>query len=148
MKTYEKLYINGEWTEGHSESVLENRNPYTDEVLYTYRAADRSDVDAAYEAAKAAQPDWEALLPREKQAYMMRLYETIMKNREEILSVLREEGGSTVVKAEAEFQFLADVARNAITFPLQMNGHILPSNNQQENYVFKQAKGVISVIAP
>ncbi|WP_302226501.1 aldehyde dehydrogenase family protein [Veillonella magna] len=148
MKTYDTLYINGTWQEGHSQHTLTNTNPFTDEALYSYRAADTTDVDAAYEAAKAAQPKWEALPPREKQQYMMRLYEAIMANKEEILAVLREEGGSTVVKAEAEFQFLADVARNAITFPVQMHGRIMPSNNNQENYVFKQAKGVISVIAP
>ena len=148
MKSYEKLYINGEWREGRSASVLENRNPYTDEVLYTYRAASTADVDDAYEAAKAAQPSWAALQPRERQEYLMRLYEVMVKHKDDILSVLREEGGSTVVKAEAEYQFIVDVARNSITFPLQMNGRIMPSNNHQENYVFRQAKGVISVIAP
>ena len=58
MKTYDTLYINGTWQEGHSQHTLTNTNPFTDEALYSYRAADTTDVDAVYEAAKAAQPKW------------------------------------------------------------------------------------------
>ena len=54
MKAYDRQYIDGQWREGRG-AVLENRNPYTGELLYTYRAASREDVDDAYEAAGRAQ---------------------------------------------------------------------------------------------
>ena len=54
MKTYDKQYINGQWREGRGNTVLENRNPYSGELLYTYRSASREDIDDAYAAAKAA----------------------------------------------------------------------------------------------
>ena len=58
MKIYDKQYINGQWREGTSEKVMENRNPYTGELIYSYRAASAQDIDDAYEAAAAAQPAW------------------------------------------------------------------------------------------
>ena len=55
MKAYDKQYIGGQWREGSGSAMLENRNPYTGEVLYTYRSASRQDLDDAYAAAAAAQ---------------------------------------------------------------------------------------------
>lgn len=63
MKTYDKQYINGKWQEGTGESLLENRNPYTGEVLYTYQSASTADVDQAYQAAQEVQKDWGASYP-------------------------------------------------------------------------------------
>ena len=48
MKIYDKQYINGQWREGTSEKVMENRNPYTGELIYSYRAASTQDIDDAY----------------------------------------------------------------------------------------------------
>ena len=58
VKTYDKLYINGTWQEGHSQHTLTNTNPFTDEALYSYRAADTTDVDAAYEAVRLRSYQW------------------------------------------------------------------------------------------
>ncbi|MBR5490456.1 MAG: aldehyde dehydrogenase family protein, partial [Oscillospiraceae bacterium] len=63
MKAYDKQYINGQWREGRGSRILENRNPYTGELLYSYRSASKEDVDDAYAAAKVAQEKWWALTP-------------------------------------------------------------------------------------
>ena len=148
MQTYDKLYINGEWRQGRSSAVLENVNSYTNEVMYTYNAASQEDVDDAYAAARAAQPAWAKTQPRDKQKLLVNLYRAMEEMREEIMEELRDEGGSTVPKAEFEYEFITDVARNAVNFPLMMNGKIMPSNNGQDNYVFRKPRGVVSVIAP
>ena len=148
MQTYDKLYINGEWRQGRSSAVLENVNSYTNEVMYTYNAASQEDVDDAYAAARAAQPAWAKTQPRDKQKLLVNLYRAMEEMREEIMEELRDEGGSTVPKAEFEYEFITDVALNAVNFPLMMNGKIMPSNNGQDNYVFRKPRGVVSVIAP
>ena len=70
MKIYDKQYINGQWREGTSEKVMENHNPYTGELIYSYRAASTQDIDDAYAAAAAAQPAWEQVPPAEKAALL------------------------------------------------------------------------------
>ncbi|MGI6211162.1 MAG: aldehyde dehydrogenase family protein [Anaerovoracaceae bacterium] len=148
MKSYDKMYINGEWVTGNSSNVMEDRNPFTGEVIYKYQAADQSDIDRAYAAAKAAQKDWAKTTPAYKQQMMENLYQAILDSKEEIYTVLREEGGSTIPKADFEFNFLLELTRNAVNFPHMMDGKIMQSNIGKDNYVFRRPKGVIGVIAP
>lgn len=149
MNAYDKQFIGGVWREGRGEAVLSNLNPFTGETLYTYRAASRADLDDAYQAAKAAQKDWAALLPAERQAYLERLAPTWTAMREEILEVQRAEGGFTRAKADYEFGCPLEFMRLAVSYPLQMNGLIQPSNLLgKENYIYRSPKGVIGVIAP
>lgn len=57
MKAYDKLYINGQWVEGSGREMADV-DPYSGKILFTYKGADKSDIDAAYAAAKAAQKKW------------------------------------------------------------------------------------------
>ena len=63
MKAYPQQYIGGEWRTGSGEAELTDRNPYTGEILYTYRSAGKKDLDDAYRAAADAQKDWAATTP-------------------------------------------------------------------------------------
>jgi aldehyde dehydrogenase (NAD+) len=62
--------IAGQWRQGSSGKPKADRNPYSGETLVKIVQADRNDLDAAYRAAKAAQPGWEAQMPGERAAYM------------------------------------------------------------------------------
>ncbi|PJH69288.1 aldehyde dehydrogenase, partial [Salmonella enterica subsp. enterica serovar Typhimurium] len=68
---------NGKWVEGTGESTLENKNPYTGEVLYEYKSASAEDVDRAYQAAEKAQKKWTALLPAERGEYLEKLLQAM-----------------------------------------------------------------------
>jgi aldehyde dehydrogenase (NAD+) len=149
MKEYTQQYINGEWRMGTGNSMLENRNPYTGEVLYTYRSASRQDVDDAYQAAYEAQKLWKKTSPAEKQAYLERLVQVITEERDNVYYWTCSEGGS--IKPKSDFEFFTSIAfvKEAMSFPERMKGTILPSNIPgKENYIYREPKGVIGVIAP
>lgn len=148
LRAYQKMYIDGCWCEGTSEHVMEDRNPYTGELIFRYRAAGREDIDRAYAAAAAAQKKWADTTPAYKQQLLENLYQVVVSSKEEIFTVLREEGGSTVPKAAFEYQFLLETVRNAVNFPHMMDGRIMQSNLGNDNYVFRRPKGVIGIIAP
>lgn len=149
MKVYDKQYINGQWREGTSEKVMENRNPYTGELIYSYRAASTQDIDDAYAAAAAAQPAWEQVPPAEKAALLEKLATVIEEMHDDIAAVLIEEGGSAAPKVGFECGTSATIARQAMAFPYVLKGQIIPSDIPgKENYVYKKPKGVIGVIAP
>lgn len=149
MRTFDKLYIDGEWREGTSETVMENKNPFTGELLYTYKAASRADIDDAYAAAARAQKEWEKVLPAQKAAMLEKLALTIEEMSDEIAQVLIEECGSTAPKVGFECATCAAFARQAMAFPYLMQGTIVPSDIPgKQNFVFKSPKGVIAVIAP
>ena len=149
MKAYDKQYIDGQWREGRGEHILEDRNPYTGEVLYRYRSASREDVDDAYAAARRAQRKWYALAPSERVDAMERLYQT-MKGFADIMDecLLLEDGG-TFPKRSYEVGDSIKFIRYFMAFPQMMDGKIQVSDKQgQSNFVFRKPKGVITVIAP
>ena len=149
MKKYEKQFIGGEWREGCSDSVLENKNPYTGQSIYSYRAAGEKDIDDAYASAEEAQAEWSQTSPAQKQAAMERLAGAISEMSDEVHACLAEEGGSAKAKRDFEFHTSIEIVKSAMQFPLMMDGKIMPSNIPgKDNYIFKSPRGVIGVIAP
>lgn len=149
MKKYDKQFIGGEWREGTGASLLEDINPYTGEVLYTYRSASKQDVDDAYEAAVKAQKVWAKTSPNEKKELIAKLADVILEMKDELYEVLTEEGGSTQSKCGFEFGDSYGMAKEALRYPHMMEGRIIPSNIPgKENYIWRSPKGVICVIAP
>ncbi|NLY37872.1 MAG: aldehyde dehydrogenase family protein [Firmicutes bacterium] len=149
MREYKYQYIDGQWREGTGSHMLENRNPYTGELLYTYRSASTADVDAAYAAAARAQKEWAKTSPHEKQGMLEKLAQAVEELREDAYECLITEGGSTRPKADFEVATCIEFIKRAMNFPLMMNGKIMPSNIPgKENFIYREPKGVICVIAP
>jgi aldehyde dehydrogenase (NAD+) len=149
MGDYRKQYIGGEWRTGTGRKTLSNYNPYTGELLYTYQSAGQKDLDDAFYAARHAQKDWALTSPGEKQKYLSSLYQAITEKKEDTFYWLRTEAGATAAKADFEYNTTLEFVKVAMNFPLMMEGKILPSNIPgKENYIFRQPKGVIGVIAP
>lgn len=149
MKDYREQYINGQWVEGSGHSTLENKNPYTGEVLYSYTSASKEDVNEAYEAAQEAQPKWESLLPAERGEYLDKLLQAMFDLEEEMRSVLINEGGSAHSKVEFEVNTIRAILKESASYPEHLYGTIVPSNIAgKKNLVIREARGVIGVIAP
>jgi len=95
--------IAGQWRQGSSGKPKADRNPYSGETLVKIVQADRNDLDAAYRAAKAAQPGWEAQMPGERAAIIQRAAAIMEARRDEIIDWLIRESGSTRLKARLEW---------------------------------------------
>ncbi|UOR10381.1 aldehyde dehydrogenase family protein [Halobacillus amylolyticus] len=148
-QTFTKQYINGEWKTGSSEKTVENVNPYTNQTIAIIQSANEQDLDEAYKAAEASQKDWQRVTPGKKQAYFDALLGVMTKRKDEIVDWLVKESGSTLIKAEAEFQSAYGILRESASFPTRMDGQILPSNIPgKENRIYRTPKGVIGVIGP
>ena len=149
MDQYKKQYINGKWVEGTGDSELENYNPYTGDLLYTYQSGSADDVDQAYKAAQEAQPKWEGLLPSERGDYLEKLLQVMVRREDEIRELLIEEAGSAPSKVDFEVDTSRAILREGMSFPEHINGTIVPSNiKHKSNYIIREAKGVIGVISP
>ncbi len=149
MKAYDRQYIGGRWTEGRGERTLEDRDPWSGELLYTYRSAGRADVDEAYAAAKAAQRSWAALPPSGRVDAMERLYRVMREEAPVMDECLLRENGATAPKRAYEVGDSARFVRYFMAFPQMAEGRIQPSDTPgQCNYVFRKPRGVVTVIAP
>lgn len=78
------------------------RTPWTGEPLTTVRLSTADDVHAAYAAARAAQPAWAALPPRERARPVRRFARALLDRQGEILDLLQRETGKTRAYAHEE----------------------------------------------
>lgn len=152
MFQYEELnkqFIGGKWQEGSSPNVLENKNPYTQKTFTTFRKATADDIDEAYRAAALAKKKWDAVNPFEKRTILEKAVTYIEENEEAIIYLIMEELGGTRLKAAFEIGLVKNIIKEAATFPIRMEGKILPSTiDGKENRLYRVPAGVVGVISP
>ena len=144
-----KQFINGEWRDGQSSTLLNNINPYNDEVINAYKLASVQDIDLAYQAAAKAKLEWDKVNPYKKRDILENAVKYIEAHEEEITSIIIDELGGTRLKAAFEIGLVKNIIKEAATFPLRMEGKILPSTiDDVENRLYRIPAGVVGVISP
>lgn len=144
-----KQFINGVWRDGKSDKVLSDINPYNDEVITTFQIANVADIDDAYKAAYQAKLEWDKVNPYKKRDIIEKAVTYIEANEEEITSIIIQELGGTRMKAAFEIGLVKNMIKEAATFPLRMEGKILPSTEDgKENRLYRIPAGVVGVISP
>lgn len=146
---FDKMPLNGKWRAGRSGRVAEDRDPYSNELLVSIALANEQDLDEAFAAATAAQPQWKEMLPGEKAAIIRRAGEIMEERREKIVDWLIHESGSTRIKANVEWQYARGVTFEAASFPSRVEGPIVPTDIPgKESRVYRQPVGVVGMISP
>ena len=80
-----QLFINNEWRDAAGKATLEVVNPATEEVIAEVASAERSDVDAAVAAARAAlDGPWAAMSARDRGRLVWKIGERLMERADEI----------------------------------------------------------------
>lgn len=149
IETLGKQFIGGEWRDGQSNRHLNNINPYNDQVIVTYKMANVQDIDLAYQSAQKAKEEWDRVNPYKKRDILENAVKYIEANEEEITSIIMDELGGTRLKAAFEIGLVKNIIREAATFPLRMEGKILPSTiDDVENRLYRIPAGVVGVISP
>ncbi len=145
----DQMLLNGQWRYGRSGKISDDHDPYTNETLLSIQLADEDDLNEAFSAAAAAQPEWQTMLPSERAEIMRRAAEIMERRREEIVDWLIRESGSTRIKANLEWRFAHAVTLEAATFPSRIDGSIMPTDIPgKESRVYRQPIGVVGMISP
>jgi acyl-CoA reductase-like NAD-dependent aldehyde dehydrogenase len=106
--------------------VSEDRDPYTNDVLVRIALADEQDLEDAFGAAAAVQPQWCEMLPGQRGAIIRRAVEIIDQRREEIIDWLIHESGSTRIKASVAWQYARAVRSRRQVFPRVSRDRLCP----------------------
>ncbi len=144
-----KLYINGQWLETKSGKVVDNVSPFDHSVVGKIHLAGADEVDAAIATAYAAQPAWAALLPSERELYLLKAADYMEQNTEKFANWIIEESGSGFMKSFDEVGQTVNIIRAAAGECRRVNGGVVPVDtpNQVSTYL-RQPLGVITGIAP
>ena len=149
-KQFENQFIGGEWKVGNDlEHVNEDKNPYTQETILSIQGANTEDVDEAYRAAQKAQKELMQQSPQERSTVIKKAAELMAEKQEEIIDWLIKEGGATKIKAGLEVNLAKGITEEAASFPMRVEGKILPTNTAgEESFVMHRPLGVIGIISP
>src|SRR5260221_5087699 len=145
-----QLFINGEWRDAAGGATIEVVNPATEEVIAEVASAERSDVDAAVAAARAAlDGPWGKLSARERGKLVWKIGEKLMERADEIAKLETLHNGKPIfesrqieVPAAAEcFQYYAGWAE-------RMHGETVPVKGNCLAYTLREPVGVVAAIVP
>jgi betaine-aldehyde dehydrogenase len=149
MKRY-KLFINGEFAEGHSGKFLPVYDPSTESVIAEVPDGDESDVNRAVAAARAAfdSGPWSQSTAQERGRILFRLAERIRKETPQLAELESRNSGKPIVEAEYDlgdaatcFEYYAGMATKVV-------GHVNPVPDNALSLSLKEPVGVAGQIIP
>lgn len=118
-----KNYVNGEWK--LSENEIKIYEPASGAELGSVPAMSTEEVDYVYASAKKAQPAWRSLSYIERAAYLHKVADILMRDKEKIGAVLSKEVAKGYKSAVSEVVRTAEIINYAAEEGLRMEGEVL-----------------------
>ena len=139
--------INGQWVAGTSRfDVTDPSNGL--------KLADVADLSADYAtkaiaAANAAWPAWRNKTGKERHAILMKWYELLMANQDDLARIMTAEQGKPFAEAKGEIAYGSSFVEWYAEEAKRVNGETLPQfDNNRRLMVIKQPIGVCAAITP
>ena len=144
-----ELFINGTWRPAASGDRRPVINPATEEVVADAAEGGIADVDDALEAARGAQPTWEALPAIARARYLHRIADRVREDLEQLARLVVLEQGKTMAEARGEIGGTAEFFDYFAEWARRLEGELLPSDNPDEHVmVMRVPHGVCVGIMP
>lgn len=142
-------YVNGKWQEAAGGNFVSVWNPATGEELAQVQMSSAAEVDAAVQAAKAAQKKW-AKVPAPKRAdYLYEIGRLMKERKEQLAQVLTKEMGKVIEEGRGEVQEGIDMAYYMAGEGRRMFGETTPSELADKFAMSVRAPiGVVGLITP
>lgn len=144
-----KMFINGEWVLADSEDLLRKVNPSTGEVIGTFPAGSKKDVDAAIDAAEDSFYRWSDLTTVERSRILYSVHEMISVKRDELRELLISENGKIMREAEDEVNGVLDQIQYYAEFARKINGYVVEGETSKRKiFQYKVPYGVVVALTP
>ena len=140
-------FINGQWVAGISR--FEVTDPSNGNKLADVANLGAEDAEAAIAAANGALPAWRAKTGKERHAILMKWYQLLMANQEDLGRIMTAEQGKPFAEAKGEVAYGASFVEWFAEEAKRVNGETLPQfDNNRRLMVLKQPIGVCAAITP
>ncbi|MBX6354167.1 MAG: aldehyde dehydrogenase family protein [Thermoflavifilum sp.] len=142
-------YIGGRWAEPTGGRFAPNINPATGEVLCEWPLSTPADVDAAVQAAEAAQRRWRLVPAPERAKVLMRVGDLLRERKEKLARTLTMEMGKVLEEARGEVQEAIDMAYYMAGEGRRLFGQTTPSELPDKFAMSVRVPvGVVGLITP
>ncbi len=139
--------INGEWFKGSSRFDI--NDPATGLKLATVANLFASDATKAIAVAATALKTWRLKTGKERHAILLKWFQLIMANQDDIARILTSEQGKPYAEAKGEVAYGASFVEWFAEEAKRVNGEVLPQfDNNRRLMVLKQPIGVCAAITP
>ena len=142
-------YIDGAWIAADDGATLEVRNPANGKVVGTVPKCGKGETRRAIEAADRALIDWRARTAKERHAILIRWFDLMMENQEDLARIMTAEGGKPLTEARGEIAYGASFIQWFAEEGKRVYGDVIPSPvGGRRMMVIKQPVGVCGAITP
>ena len=139
--------INGKWLKGKQR--FDVTDPATGLKLADVADLGARETRTAVDAANAALPAWRARTAKERHAILMKWYELLVANQEDLARLMTAEQGKPLAEARGEVAYGASFVQWFAEEAKRVNGQTLATYDGNKRYmVLKQPIGVCAAITP
>ncbi|MFC5523994.1 NAD-dependent succinate-semialdehyde dehydrogenase [Polaromonas jejuensis] len=139
--------INGQWVAGTAR--FDVNDPATGRKLADVANLGAKDAETAIAAANAAWPAWRSKTGKERHAILMKWYQLLMANQEDLGRIMTAEQGKPFAEAKGEVAYGASFVEWFAEEAKRVNGETLAQfDNNRRLMVIKQPIGVCAAITP
>jgi aldehyde dehydrogenase (NAD+) len=148
--TQRQLFINNQWHPAAAGKTMPVVNPATEEVIAEVASADKTDVDAAVAAARAAlNGPWGALSARERGRLVRQLGERLMARADEIARLETLHNGKPITESRhIEIPAAAECFEYYGGWSDKVMGETIPVKGNHLTYTLREPVGVVAAIVP
>src|SRR3954454_1177054 len=148
-KVYKNL-IGGEWVESRTGRTFENLNPAdTRDVVGIFQSSDRTDVDDAVAAAKAAFEKWRLVPAPRRGEIIFRASEILSQRKEDCARDMTREMGKVLNETRGDVQEAIDTGYFMAGEGRRLFGNTVPSELPNKFAMsLRQPIGVCAMITP
>jgi malonate-semialdehyde dehydrogenase (acetylating)/methylmalonate-semialdehyde dehydrogenase len=142
-------FIGGKRIAGKSGRTGDVFQPMDGSVRAKVAFASKSEVRAAVDNAKAAQPAWTATNPQRRARVLMKFIDLVARDNDKLADCLAREHGKTIADAKGDVQRGVEVCEFAVGVPHLMKGEYTAGAGPGiDIYSMRQPLGVVAGITP
>lgn len=139
--------VNGQWVAGKAR--FDVNDPATGRKLADVANLGPQDAEAAIAAANAAWPAWRNKTGKERHAILLKWFQLLMANQEDLGRIMTAEQGKPFAEAKGEIAYGASFVEWFAEEAKRVNGETLPQfDNNRRLMVIRQPIGVCAAITP
>jgi succinylglutamic semialdehyde dehydrogenase len=142
-----RLCIGGAWRDG-SGARFERRNPASNEILWSGRAANARDVDEAFAAARAAFGDWAARPFPERESIARTFAKLLEREREPLATLISKETGKALWDTRGEVAAMTNKIDLSVKAYAARTGVTEAQAGAQVQALRHKPHGVVAVFGP
>ena len=144
-----QAYVDGAWADAEGGKTFPITNPATGETLAAVPDMAATETRRAIEAADRAWPAWRAKTAKERHAILLKWFNLMMQNQEDLAQILTAEQGKPLTEARGEIAYGASFIEWFAEEGKRAYGDVIPPHMADRRVlVMKEPIGVSAMITP